>query len=372
MESPGKYTAWSSDPASSHELVAGLVPRGARVLEFGCATGYMSRVLRERLGCTVTGVELFAEAAELARPHCRRVIVADAESPDLVRELEPDAPFDVVLFADVLEHLRDPAAVLQRVRPLLAEGGAVVSSIPNVAHGSVRLALLNGEFRYRPTGLLDDTHVRFFTRSTVQDLFEGAGYTIARWLRVRRAIDQTEVEVPPTRATLTARDLIMADPDATTYQFIVRAIPSEAGETLLHLRAELDAARREVESLTAERVRIAAAELAAVVPVGQQVIWVDQEELGPAGAAGRSTIPFTERDGQYWGPPADDAAAIAELLRLRAAGAAFIAFAWPARWWLDHYTGLHQYLRDHYSCVLESERLTVFDLRGAPHPLAVA
>src|SRR5947209_17867704 len=79
----GKYTRLDPDPGSSHSLVAALVPRGVRVLEFGCATGYMSRLLTEGLGCAVTGVELFPAAAELARPHCRRVIVGDVETMDL-------------------------------------------------------------------------------------------------------------------------------------------------------------------------------------------------------------------------------------------------------------------------------------------------
>ena len=176
-------------------LVVGLVPDGARVLEFGCATGYMSEVLRSRKGCTVTGIEISPEAAEIAQEHCDRVIVGDAEELDY-DELLGKERFDTILFADVLEHLKQPGDVLERIRPFLSRRGTVIASIPNIAHGSVRLALLAGEFRYRELGLLDSTHLRFFTREGIHDLFEGAGFVITNWLFTRNDIDGTEVRVP--------------------------------------------------------------------------------------------------------------------------------------------------------------------------------
>src|SRR4051812_30959846 len=89
----GNYTHLDADAGSSHSMVAALVPRGARVLEFGCATGYMSRMLTEQFGCTVVGVELFAAAAEHARPHCRRVVVGDVETMDLAATVGGDGPY---------------------------------------------------------------------------------------------------------------------------------------------------------------------------------------------------------------------------------------------------------------------------------------
>src|SRR5947207_2609260 len=104
MDKEFKYRWFLPAPDSSHNLVISLVPAGARVLEFGCATGYMSAELKRRLGCTVTGVELVPEAAELAREHCERVIVGDAELLDFP-SLFGGQKFDAVIFADVLEHL---------------------------------------------------------------------------------------------------------------------------------------------------------------------------------------------------------------------------------------------------------------------------
>lgn len=233
-----KYTVLDAAPDSAHSLVLGLVPPGSRVLEFGCATGYVSAELTERLGCTVTGVEISEAAADEARRHCERVIVGDAEQLDLPA-LVGEERFDVILFADVLEHLRAPAAVLARVRGLLTDDGAIVASIPNVAHGSVRVALLGGEWRYRPLGLLDDSHLRFFTRDGVQELFETQGYAITHWLRRHQPIEDTEmgVRVPPA-----LEPHLAGHPEVTTYQFIVRAVATEPARLVGELRRELVAA----------------------------------------------------------------------------------------------------------------------------------
>jgi 2-polyprenyl-3-methyl-5-hydroxy-6-metoxy-1,4-benzoquinol methylase len=353
---------FDATPGSAHGLVVGLVPRGARVLELGCASGYMAEVLKNRLGCTVTGVELSSEDTELARAHCVRVVMGDVETLDFEAEFAGER-FDALILADVLEHLRDPSALLRRIRPLLAEGAAVLASIPNVAHGSVRLALLGGEFRYREGGLLDRTHLRFFTRESIQDLFEASGYSITQWLRRRLGIEQSEV-APPARAVPEGvRRWLADDPEATTYQFVVRAVRSEDAEANRQLRLR----EREAEDAQrwSQRIGQAARELGAVIGPGEPFILIDEDqvraELGPALAA----LPFPERDGQYWGPPADDVSAVNELERLRRQGALFAVVAWPSFWWLEYYTELGRRLRARYRRVLDSERVVVFDLRDA-------
>src|SRR5262249_47993132 len=113
-----------------------------------------------------------------------------------------------------------------------------------------------------------------------------------------------------------------------------------------------------------KRLRSATDEIAAVIPPGETLILVDQDEWATDELiVGRRRIPFLERDGRYWGAPPDDDCAIGEVDRLRQSGAGFIVFGWPAFWWLDHYSGLHDYLRSAFRCVLEDDRLVVFDLR---------
>ena len=116
-----------------------------------------------------------------------------------------------------------------------------------------------------------------------------------------------------------------------------------------------------------QRLHIAAEEIKALIPAGDAFILVDEDLWGDQWGgseviADRHAIPFLEQGGQYWGPPTDDATGIRELRRLRQAGATYIVFGWPAFWWLDYYAGLHHYLRSTYPCVLQNERLVVFDL----------
>jgi len=152
-----------------------LAAQGRRILEFGCATGFLSRHLVER-GCKVTGVEIDAEAAEKARQWCERVLVADLNRQDWADGLTRD--YDTILFGDVLEHLVDPEGVLRKASELLAPNGRVIICLPNIAHWTIRASLLMGKFEYTSTGILDVTHLRFFTPKTARKLIEDSGYQV--------------------------------------------------------------------------------------------------------------------------------------------------------------------------------------------------
>jgi 2-polyprenyl-3-methyl-5-hydroxy-6-metoxy-1,4-benzoquinol methylase len=209
------------DRNSSHTLIAELVGPDKRVLDVGCATGYLAEVLVER-GCRVTGIEADPEAARQAEKYCERVIVGDVEDPSLDKQLD-EGSFDVIVFGDVLEHLKDPLRTLKRLKLFLRPEGYVVASIPNVAHGSVRLALIQGKFQYRPLGLLDDTHLRFFTRESVEQLFDDAGFLMGELRRTRRGIFDTEVEIDRELVTSEILKVVRSDSEALTYQFVLTA-----------------------------------------------------------------------------------------------------------------------------------------------------
>jgi acyl-CoA synthetase (AMP-forming)/AMP-acid ligase II/thioesterase domain-containing protein/acyl carrier protein len=117
-----------------------------------------------------------------------------------------------------------------------------------------------------------------------------------------------------------------------------------------------------------ERLAKARVELADVVPVAEHFILVDEEEWGSDFLEHRVAIPFPERDGQWAGCPPDDATAIRELERLRAAGATLVVFGWPAFWWLDYYGGLRDYVQSRFDCILRNGRVVVFDLRANEPP----
>ena len=155
------------------------VGNGKRVLEVGCSTGFMSRLMVER-NCVVTGIEVDAEAAERARRYCEGVHVLDLNGCDWIKSIHKKA-FDVVLLGDVLEHLADPARVLRQVGDVLSTEGSLVISLPNVVHWATRFKVLMGQFDYQPWGTLDHTHLRFFTLKTARELIESAGYRIIRF-----------------------------------------------------------------------------------------------------------------------------------------------------------------------------------------------
>jgi GT2 family glycosyltransferase/2-polyprenyl-3-methyl-5-hydroxy-6-metoxy-1,4-benzoquinol methylase len=221
---------------SSHTQMVLLTGENKDVLEVGTSTGYVARVLRER-GCRVTGIEVDTEMAREAEGSVDRMIVGDIESLDL-EELLGAQRFDVILFGDVLEHLVDPGGVLRRVTPFLAADGRVVASIPNIAHGSVRLSLLAGDFTYTESGLLDRTHLRFFTRDGVESLFTDAGFDILEWRRVELGLFETEApireeDVPPALA-----EGVAGAPEARTFQFVIAAAPRSEGSPRAGTREE--------------------------------------------------------------------------------------------------------------------------------------
>lgn len=167
--------------STAHRIVLDEVPDGARVLDVGCATGYLAAELSAR-GCTVDGIEADPAAAQQARAYCREVVAGDLEAPstqdDVQRMLDDGARPSIIICADVLEHLRDPWTVLTWLRTLLAPGGRAVVSVPNIAHWTSRRALLRGRFDYTDYGLLDRTHLRFFTRASAAELARRAGFAV--------------------------------------------------------------------------------------------------------------------------------------------------------------------------------------------------
>jgi 2-polyprenyl-3-methyl-5-hydroxy-6-metoxy-1,4-benzoquinol methylase len=142
-----------------------LLDRPGRVLDVGCSTGYLAERLQQH-GATVVGLDVDERSAELARRHCVEVHVGDVETMEL--PFEPGS-FDAVVCGDLIEHLRDPQAMLARLRPLLRPGGRLVLSTPNIANWAMRLSLLFGRFRYTEWGILDKTHTHFFTRKTLRE-----------------------------------------------------------------------------------------------------------------------------------------------------------------------------------------------------------
>jgi len=171
---PRRYDWQTEDCDEVAGMVAAFVPIGARVLDVGCGTGSVTQIVARTRAATLVGIEPDPIRAQIAK---ERGI--DVRNGLLTAEtLAKLGMFDAVLFADVLEHLPNPQEMLLMVRKALLPGGAVVASIPNVAHWTVRWDLFRGRFDYQPCGIMDATHLRWSTSDNVTNLFGSAGYSV--------------------------------------------------------------------------------------------------------------------------------------------------------------------------------------------------
>jgi len=172
---PNVYT-FKDFEGSSHRILMEMIkrwcPRGGKLLDLGAAGGELGDAVRDHFDRTI-GFEYNVDCAGTLGRHFDQVVVTDLET---MRALP--ANVDAIVLADVLEHLRNPAAALQLVRRALREDGHVFISVPNIANITVRLGLLVGVFEYRDRGILDHTHLRFYTKRTIRREVENAGFRI--------------------------------------------------------------------------------------------------------------------------------------------------------------------------------------------------
>jgi SAM-dependent methyltransferase len=222
-ETNEKY-AWKEIPGSSHDLLRRRIralPAGIRLLDLGAAGGHLGRAVRDR--CVyLAGVE-----PDAALPPSCREGYDDWRAADAISAGEWSAPFDAVVCADVLEHLARPEDLLARIRAWLRDGGTLFVSVPNVANLTVRAALLAGRFPYADRGILDRTHLRFFTRRTATELLAASGF---RARSVEATAMPCELAVPalgrapwsgPVRALASGSARVW--PTLFGYQFVIEA-----------------------------------------------------------------------------------------------------------------------------------------------------
>ena len=222
------------DERTSLSVLVGHIRPGDRVLDLGCGSGAIGRFLAARDGAAagpIDGLTISADEAALAAPHYRRVEVADLDQARLADHFTAGA-YDAIVCADVLEHIRQSPRVLAECRALLAPGGRLLVSIPNAGYSGLVAELMAGEFRYRPEGLLDETHLRFFTRRTLMRFLRAHGWWPEQTEAIVRQLPDSEFKVAFDALPAPVARHLLALPDALTYQFIVVARPQAAGEAL--------------------------------------------------------------------------------------------------------------------------------------------
>jgi 2-polyprenyl-3-methyl-5-hydroxy-6-metoxy-1,4-benzoquinol methylase len=253
-----------------------LVSSGSEVLEIGCASGVQSRVLKEELGCRITGVEINPLAAEDARPFCENLIVGNIEEIDLSEDLG-NKRYDFILLVDVLEHLLNPKETLVKILPFLKDDGRLITSIPNIAHAAICWELAHGRFDYQEYGLLDNTHIRFFTKKNIYKMFEDANYRIASLDRVIKLPEETEFNIFDT--SIADRPFIewilQSNPEATTYQFIISArhAKDSTEESVYDKLADIDITKKlenEIDDLKRQNLNL-----------NSKIDWLESHRFGP-------------------------------------------------------------------------------------------
>jgi 2-polyprenyl-3-methyl-5-hydroxy-6-metoxy-1,4-benzoquinol methylase len=193
------------------------VDRESEVLEIGSGSGNLTKYMKDELQCKVTCIERSPEMAEAGKAHAYQMIVADVETDQWENSI--DKKFDCIMLADVLEHLRNPAALIKRLSAFLKQNGIMITSIPNIGHNAIILGLKDGKFEYRETGLLDNTHVHFMTRKSIRSLFEDNGFFLQNEESKQIRPCDTEFEYYYCQNPIMSLSLIHR-PDAHIYRYI--------------------------------------------------------------------------------------------------------------------------------------------------------
>jgi 2-polyprenyl-3-methyl-5-hydroxy-6-metoxy-1,4-benzoquinol methylase len=237
---------------SAAARLARLVQPGQKVLELGTGPGTVTRILHSK-GCKVTGVEMDPETLAMCQPFCEKTLQANLEDPHWHESLHNEK-FDVVLCADVLEHLRDPRPLLSLLPSFLNDQGFVLMSLPNASHLTVVASLMAGRFPYQGKGLLDNTHLRFFGREDIDALLRECGLVWQKWETVQ--VDPAQAELQSFWNRLEAQDqayLRERCADGLVYQHVVKAYPTSAsGQTVKLMQDLADAKLTAEEQISAQ------------------------------------------------------------------------------------------------------------------------
>lgn len=229
------------------------VPNKTNVLDIGCSSGNFGKTLKEKKQCTVTGIDIDRDDIELASKvldYTKRVDLEKDDFSDLGR-------FDVVIMADVIEHLVDPVAVLKKIKNNLKKDGIFIFSVPNMANATIRMKLLGGRFEYKDWGLLDKTHIHFYDNVELERVLGDAGYAVIK-------MDNTTREIPKDILTKELKGLglrysekfnsLITRPESLTYQFIGVAKLSEKRSKLkLNTTSSLDSVSQEIDRIIQEK-----------------------------------------------------------------------------------------------------------------------
>lgn len=199
--------------------IARMVPAGSSILDIGCGNGSLGRLFKGmHKEVMIDGIEPNEYAAALAEPYYRSVYRGTAQ--DRFEDIRR-AGYDHIILADVLEHMTDPLSFLSRLSEVAGVNAKLIISVPNIAFGAVRLALLNGRFDYVDSGIIERTHLRFFTLASVREMIQRSGLHISELRYLMRDLFISEIDLRPYRRQFFSILRVLADKNASAYQFLL-------------------------------------------------------------------------------------------------------------------------------------------------------
>lgn len=173
-----KYKDIPWEKADPKEIIFKLIKKESSVLDLGCWAGRFGEKLKKEKKCIVYGTDINKQAIELAKERLDLAFISDLRKPETLEANLKGESFDFITAIEVLEHLAEPEELLVEIKKYLGKNGKLIVSVPNVANYAVRLNLLMGSFSYQEQGILDESHLRFFTLFTIRNLLEDSGYRI--------------------------------------------------------------------------------------------------------------------------------------------------------------------------------------------------
>lgn len=224
-----------TDRRSSLSVVASYVPAHSRVLDIGTGTGALGQYLTQQKSCTVDGITHSQQEADIANKYYHALKVLDLEADDW-HACFRNQLYDCIVCADVLEHIKDPRRVIRDCRDLLSDSGLFLISIPNISYAYFIAELMKGEFAYGTEGLLDNTHLRFFTRRSFERLLTDENWFSSACEPIHQPWFETEFRLRIDDLPPNVGAYILAQPDAGVYQWVF------AVRKTLHMHASATAA----------------------------------------------------------------------------------------------------------------------------------
>lgn len=217
------FSVDSINTNSTHGKILSQIKEGSTVLECGCATGYMTRFMKEKMGCSVSIVEIDEEAYNIARESAEDGFCGNLDEHYWADHFE-NGKFDYIIFADVLEHLMNPVRTLSFSKKLLKNDGKVIFSIPNICHNDIMIRMYYDNFTYTNIGLLDNTHIHFWGGNNLPGFCDKAGFDIEVIDLILAKTGKTEQGFPLNQIDDELLALLKKRKLGEVYQYIVTCV----------------------------------------------------------------------------------------------------------------------------------------------------